>query len=372
MEQKTICHISTVHSAFDDRIFYKECVSLAKAGFQVNYVVPHTEDVVVEGVSIKAIPRCENRYKRVFVSSFQAFRKALATKSEIYHFHDPELILVGIILKLLGKKVIYDMHELVYYQISDKEWLGSTFVRSIIASIYLLFEKIAVRFFERIVLAEDGYHSYVEKNYRSQQDKFVTIRNFSIISLIDAVQPSQKKSANTVIIYAGGITVIRGIKEIIQAINQLENIEFWLLGGWESEAYHKECMDVDKKGMVDYLGLVKMEEVYPFMKNADIGIANLYPLENYLTSLPVKAFEYMACDLPIIMSDFPYWQATFESCALFVDSKNPEDIAQKIEGMRSNLHAMKEMGAKGYKLVREKYSWEKEALTLVDTYRKIS
>ena len=108
------------------------------------------------------------------------------------------------------------------------------------------------------------------------------------------------------------------------------------------------------------------------MKNADIGIANLYPLENYLTSLPVKAFEYMACDLPIIMSDFPYWKDTFEGCALFVDSKNPEDIAAKIQEMRSNPVQMKSMGAMGYKLVREKYSWEKEALTLVDTYRKIS
>lgn len=53
---------------------------------------------------------------------------------------------------------------------------------------------------------------------------------------------------------------------------------------------------------------MSMDQVYPYIKAADIGIALLYPAKNYVTSLPVKAFEYMACQKPIIMSNFDYWK----------------------------------------------------------------
>ena len=66
------------------------------------------------------------------------------------------------------------------------------------------------------------------------------------------------------------------------------------------------------------------------MKIADIGLSLLYPVKNYLTSLPIKAFEYMACSLPVIMSDFDYWKEIFKDCALFTDPQSPEMIGDCI------------------------------------------
>ena len=133
----------------------------------------------------------------------------------------------------------------------------------------------------------------------------------------------------------------------------------------------KESMNEDKNNVVNYIGQVRMEDVYAYMKVADIGIANLYHLENYLTSLPVKAFEYMACRLPIIMSDFPFWKNVFSECALFVDPKNPTEISEKIKYLISRPELAQIMADKSYKLVYEKYSWEQESNKLVELYQKM-
>ena len=66
------------------------------------------------------------------------------------------------------------------------------------------------------------------------------------------------------------------------------------------------------------------------MKASDIGMSVLYPIKNYLTALPIKSFEYMACSLPMVVSNFDYWQKLFGECALFADPYNPKDIANKI------------------------------------------
>lgn len=369
---RSVCHISTVHSAFDDRIFYKECVSLAKSEFQVFLVIPHAKNEVVNNVIIKALPQYKSRLRRILISPFNAFYIGLKTNAQIYHLHDPELLLIGILLRLMGRKVVYDMHELVYHQIIDKKWLGSLFIRKIIAKIYYLIEKLSVCLFTKIILAEDGYSNYVSKHYSKQIEKFEYIRNFSILRLIQRVPPHKKNTTQKVIIYAGGLTEIRGIKEVVQAVNQLKDVELWLLGLWESRSYQEICMKEDLNKVVNYFGLVKMEEVYSYMKVAEIGIANLYPLENYLTSLPVKAFEYMACQLPIIMSDFQFWKEVFHECAVFVNPKSPDEIAEKIRYLLENPEQSSKLAQKGFEIVYKKYSWERESQKLIELYKNIS
>src|SRR5512137_1306313 len=100
--EKRVCHLSTVHSVSDDRIFYKECVSLARHGFSVTFAVPHNRDEVRSGVQIVALKEYSCRLARVVIGSWRAFRKAIKTKAQLIHFHDPELIPVGFLLKLSG------------------------------------------------------------------------------------------------------------------------------------------------------------------------------------------------------------------------------------------------------------------------------
>ena len=366
MDNKKICVLTSVHPAFDVRILYKEAKSLVKAGYKVTLIAQHNKNEVINGVKIIALPKIKNRFTRIFGLTWRVFYLGLCQRADIYHFHDPELIFIGILLKLFGKRVIYDVHEDVPKQILNKEWMGNIIIRKIAVFVMNIIEQTGASFFNRIVVATPDIARKFPKK------KTVILRNFPILELIDNIKPINSKKDRSVVIYSGGFAKIRGIKEIIQAMEYINNkAELWLLGKWESEKYKKECEDLEGWKYTKYLGHKSLEEVYSCLKISKVGISILYPVENYLTSLPVKTFEYMACSLPVVMSNFPYWQEIFRDCALFVNPYDSKDITEKISYLLDNPNEAKELGKKGRKLIEEEYSWEAESKKLLEVYSNL-
>lgn len=362
---KVVCHISTVHFAFDDRIFYKECISLAKAGYKVFLIVQHSKSETVNNINILALPKFSGRLARLIKGSIKAFKLAKTTKANIFHFHDPELMFMGVFLKLSGRKVIYDVHENVSRQIASKEWINPPFLRKTIAFFYKIAEKFCCLFFDKIVTVIPE----IAEEFSTQ--KSVVIKNLPILGLINPIE--REPSDKVKIVYAGGLTRNRGLKEVILAIEAIETpIEFLIMGQWAEKDYYNECKIHKGWGKVNYIGHVNLDEVFEKLVSCDIGVALLYPDENYLRSLPVKAFEYLACGLPIIMSDFPYWKQTFVSGALFTNPKNIQQITESLNLLINNPDIRSKMANEGRKLVIEKYSWEAESEKLINLYNELS
>lgn len=362
-----VCHISTVHSAFDDRIFHKECRTLAQKGYEVSLVVSHDKREQVEGVNIEPLPDKDGRLYRVFNKSFIAFKKAKSIKADIYHFHDPELILIGFMLKLLGNKVVYDVHEDVPKQILNKEWLGPLFLRKIVSLLFNCGEKFIARFFDGVSTVTDDIVRKFACNKR-----VILLRNLPVVSIIDACNAKSVEEKEFTLLYAGGLTEIRGIREIIKAVGLLDGkAKLILLGKWDSSEYEKACRNEQGWKNTIYLGFKPIEEVYSYMKSVNLGICTLYPTQNHLKSWPVKVFEYMACSLPVLMSNFPYWMDIFNKHAIFVNPKEPKDIAAKIEQLLDNPKELSDIGKANRELVEKQYSWEAENQKLIDLYEDI-
>jgi len=360
-----ICHISTAHSTFDGRIFHKECVSLSDAGYDVSLVITHTKNEVVNGVNIVALKKSNGRFHRMILKPWVALFKALKTKAKIFHFHDPELMFVGLALRLLGKKVVFDSHENVSHQIETKTWLGNKIVRSIVKNVYRLFEKVNIFFYNKVISVTPEIVEFLAPN------KGVLIRNYPKSSLTGNDKEVNKKiNDKLTFIYAGGLTKIRGIKEICQAIGETKNVKLVLLGVWESQAYKKDCLQGVTN--VEYLGAKPIKEVYPIIRNADVGFVNFYYEKNHLNCLPTKSFEYMTCGLPMIISDIPYWSERYSEFSRFVIPTDINSIKKAINWMIDNEEKRTIMGEAGKKAVRDLYSWEAEAKTLIRMYEELS
>ena len=72
-----ICHLTSVHSLTDSRIFYKECSSLVEAGFEVHFVVPSEKDQELNGIHIHGIAKeSGNRIKRMTKTVREVYSKA--------------------------------------------------------------------------------------------------------------------------------------------------------------------------------------------------------------------------------------------------------------------------------------------------------
>jgi len=359
-----ICHISTVHSVRDIRIFHKECKSLSNAGYLVHYVVSHNCKEKIDGIQIIPLPYTSSRFRRIFINTWVALHKALLTKSSLYHFHDPEFLPAGLVLRLLGKKVIYDAHEHLSKDILDKPWIKFAIFRRIISYCVGAFEQLSAKLMNGVVAAT----SHIADQFDPR--KTVAVRNFPMLGFINNIpKPPPRKDGKRTIIYTGGLTRIRGIIPLIDAMEALPaDVELVLAGQWEDTGFERECISRSGWSKCRYAGLVPQEEAYGLMKGADAGILTFLPVANHLEAMPNKAFEYLACGLPLVISDFPYWREVFGRSAVYVNPEKPESIAGGILvalESKSDTSTSREISISG------ELSWEAEERVLIDFYRKI-
>jgi glycosyltransferase involved in cell wall biosynthesis len=356
-----VCHISTVHPLFDDRIFYKECITLAENSYSVFLVIVNNVNETIEGVNIVALNKPKNRLVRLTLTSIQAFLKVIKIKPDVVHIHDPELLWIGLLMRFFGKATIYDVHEDVSKQIFYKPWLKIFLIKSIVSSLFFLSEKLLVLSYSRVIAVTED----IEKKF--PRSKTVLVRNFPRLNLISLAKPKMELKSGKTVIYVGSLTKERGIYELICSMDCLD-AELWLLGPWGSDEFCNVCMQSVGWRKTKYFGIKKLEEVYCYLKCADIGIALLYPTKNYLTSLPVKAFEYMAAGVPMVVSDFPYWRKVFSGSAIFANPYDPEDIANKILFLLENSNERERVLNSATLLIKNQYSWEAESQKLLSLY----
>lgn len=367
MSRPKVCHLTSVHPPFDTRIFHKECKSLVKAGYEVHLVARHDKDEVIEGIYIHAVPTFHSRFKRAICTIWAVYKKALEIDAQIYHLQDPELIPIGLLLKLKGKKVIYDVHEDYPKAMMSKHYIPVR-LKKFVSLFVLVVERVFSRFFDYIVVAGDDLVENFPKVYRH---KVVAIRNMPLIEFIEACDTNIEKQRNKVI-YVGALSKGRGTKEIIEAMKYVKNnTELLLIGPFETSEFEKE-MRMIANGMVEFVGKIQYMKIPEFFKAAKVGILCLHPEPNYIGVLTRnnKFYEYMAGGMPIIASNIPEWKEFIEggNFGITVDPKNPKEIASAIDYLLDHPEISEEMGRNGRKAVREKYNWDTEKEKLLEVY----
>jgi len=284
--------------------------------------------------------------------------KSLKIKAYVYHLHDPQLIPIGVILKLFRKKVVYDVHE--DYEVMPK--------RKFFRILFGIYEKFAMRIFDKFIAATPKIGE------KFPNDKTIILCNYPILSFIDKNIKNASKintGKKPVLIYQGGLTRTRGIRQLIEAMEILDNnANLVLLGKWE-KGLKEECEAFSGWKSTTDLGFKPLSEVYSYTSSSDIGIVNFLPHPNHNEALPNKPFDYMASSIPFIFSNFNYWESIFSECGLSVNPEDPKDIAEKIQRLLENKELKIKLGKRGRELVETQYNWETESKKLIKLYREL-
>lgn len=363
---KTVVHFSTVHRPFDSRIYHKEIKAL-RGTYNVIFVSAQAEEEYAEGnVRIIRLKKRSGKLKRMIFSTADMLFKLLTIKADLYHFHDAELLTIGMILKLAGRKVVFDSHENTYGMILNRKWLGPIWKRKIIALLIAAFENIVTRNLTGIVLARPD----LQPLYKNRNK--CLFRNFPDVSVADKIKPADVRKEKPIIVYSGGMTRIRGMLQLIDAMEIVgDRAELWLMGEWLELGLETDCMAKPGAKHVKYLGSFDYGEHFSYIKAADLGITPFLPAINHLTTMPNKPFEYMMCGLPMLMSDFKYWRSLFGEFSVFFNPSDPASIAEKIVYCLGHKKEMQEKAELSFDILKEKYSWNSERFALLDFYKKL-
>jgi glycosyltransferase involved in cell wall biosynthesis len=361
-----IVHLTSVHPPFDTRIFYKECKTLASAGYDVVLIAPHDRSEIVDEVKVHPIPLPKNRRQRVIQTVPQVYKAALEENADIYHFHDPELIPVGWMLKQRGKHVVYDVHEDYGTAIRQKPYLPNWF-RFLLSSLWNKIELFSARSFH-VVLAENYY--------RQRFPDGVTILNYPLRQIFSgqAIQAGFVPS----LLYTGVISEDRGALIHAQLVRFIPEIEVHIAGRCSESL--KERMLAAAGSAKERLYLEVSEKGIPYPKIMSYyrqewmaGLALFPPTPHYMQKELTKFFEYMGAGIPIVCSDFPVWRdlVAGNECGLCVDPEDPVAIAEAISWLLEHPAEAQAMGERGRQAVIEQYNWNMQGYKLLDFYENL-
>lgn len=366
--------MTSVHHALDARIFHRECRSLARAGFQVTIIGPHPGDIVADRVQIKSIKQEKSRLGRMTRTVWRVYREARKQCADIYHFHDPELIPVGLFLRASGRRVIYDIHEDLPKDVLSKFYLP-TWSRKAIAWIVAELEGAACGHFSALITVSPA----IAERFRPLNRHTVIICNYpypeEVASKLDALPWEKRRNS---VAYTGNMTALRAIREMVLAMAHLpENLPATLeLAGNEvfEDVSGEEIHRHPGWARVVHHGVLDRLSTFRLLNQVRAGLVVYHPVPNHLEAMPQKIFEYMGAGIPVIASDFPFWRRMLGGigCAIFVDPMDPRAISEAIEYVLRNPGDAEEMGRRGQSAMLEKFTWNTQAEELVRLYSTLT
>jgi len=368
-----ITHISIIHRPFDSRIFAKQCTALAAAGHDVRLVVGGPPEEEVDGVRFHAIasdpgrPPARRQFSRFLRASVWAFR----LRPSAFHLHDPHLIPLGLLLKLAGSRVVYDVHE--HYPAHARTKLARHPVRGWLkACMWGVLEWGAVRTLDRFVCTSPAVAA------RFPRSRTIVVRNFPLDASFarasaNGVYRPYGERPNT-LVFHGVMAYVRGISDAMRAIELVPaelDCRLRLIGSFREPELARRAALAER---IDFIPWQPFSEVLRELLAARAGLALFHRQPNHMDAIRSnKLFEYMAAGIPVIASDFPTWREIVvgTGCGLTVDPSDHAAIAAAIEHLLTHPEEAEAMGERGRAAVRERFNWDGEAARLLSLYRDL-
>lgn len=359
--KKTLCFFSAFSRHDDEVLTYRHDKALKAAGWNTIYVV-NDDEPETEKDGLKIVSTGNNQRKgylsRIFVAPFQSYKALRKIDADVYQTWCLENMLVCMLLKWKGKKIVFQLREEhpYLYMLKKNKPLWE---RKMVVSVLLVLMKLFLRQFDFVLATGDDEGEILKelgvKKYRIQGNFPFVNKNFKL-SLEDYLKRENR------IIYFGSIYRISCQEYLLKAMEKTGGVKYLLAGKFRGgEAYHNQLKQFPKWKDVEFVNGFNPSELNDLMGRSTMSnVLRDFSKTHYHNGNIgiIKIFESMEAGLPLICSDVPVYRKIWEKYkfGILVDPTNPDQIAEAINYMVQNKEEAYKMGQEGRRAVIEKYN----------------
>jgi glycosyltransferase involved in cell wall biosynthesis len=375
--------LTTLHAPNDDRIYYKEVLSLCRKFSDVTLVAPSDGDQWADcDRRIRFLPlRQRGGLLGRVLKLLAATRAVWRIGPDIVHFHDYDILSIAPALRyLLRCRLVYDAHEDFPAAVLMSERFPRT-LRPAIARLVRLFEITLARCCTLIIAADTPTAEYLSETGVPVRVLF----NYPRVGLfpIEETETDDNRelfACHSVITYQGSMSADRGLFHMIRAMPGVlagrPDCRLLLIGLKNDGLRHRALALADELGVREAVLIVPWVphvELHRYLRRSMVGLVPLQPVQKYKRNIPIKLFEYMACGLPVLAADLPSIRPYMEQsmAGLLYDSTSPDALAAGVLRMLSDVDGLRRMGENGRRAVQEKWNWDKMEARLFEAYDEL-
>jgi glycosyltransferase involved in cell wall biosynthesis len=373
--------LTTLHAPNDDRIYYKEVLSLCRKFSDLTLAAPSdTREQLDIDTRVRFLPLKQRSglLGRV-LKLLYATRLVWRTRPDIVHFHDYDILLAAPIMRyLLRCRLVYDAHE-DFPASAAKSPRFSRALRPAIAGLVKLLETTLARCCSLIITADNPTAEYLTGTGVPTRVLF----NYPRIDLFPEEEAGDEReifARHSVITYHGTMSADRGLFHMIRAMPGIlarrSDCRLLLIGLSDDGLRRRALALADEVGAresVFVIPWVPHTEIHRYLGLSRIGLVPLQPEEKYKRNIPIKLFECMTCGLPVLAADLPSIRPYVEESGsgLLYDSTSPEALGEHVVKMLSDDGTLRRMGENGRVAVREKWNWDRMEARLLEAYDEL-
>jgi len=359
----------------------REAEALVQRGDDVDIVCPLTPALrdrrSVAGVRIHPVMHFDYRdgagplrYLRRYLAflagaSWKLLRLHLRRRYDVIHVHTmPDFLVLGALVpKLLGAKVVLDVHDLMpelyasKFGVADSHWT----IRGLKAV-----ERWCVRFADRAVAVHRPHLEALVRHGNPEQ-KFEILMNLPDPRMFKPRMQPPPSSAFT-LVYHGMVGSRHGLDVAVRAVAlarpQVPGLRLRIIG--DGDYFPEITRLVQELGVVDSVrldrGIVPIEQLLPTIAGASAGVVPILddPFTRYM--LPVKLLEYVAIGLPVIASATDTIRAYFDEEMLSLCAPgDPDELAASIIRLHRDRTYREALPTKA-RLFAADHNWDREKI----------
>jgi len=389
MNKKSLIFIEDGSFTYDNRVI-QETNALINAGWDITVISPKCSiDPYYKKFNNKLRsyyypkPTIESIFGHIieffftlFFGSGLSFWIFIRHGFSVFHACNPMdiLWLIALPYKIMGKKFIFDQHDLVPELIVSRSHIS---INNLFCKIFIFFEKCSYKLADAVIVTNNSFKKIaLNRGRKRPQDVFIVRNGPELNKFRKATRMMNIRNKNEILIgYLGNMNPQDGVEyllmaaEIIIKKRKISNIKFILIGGGSSQL---RLIELSKKmGLENYVifvGKLFGDELMSILNTCDICVQPdpFNPLNDKSTMN--KVLEYMALEKPIVAFNLNETRISCGNAALYAKPNSMHDFAEKILYLVNHPKLGIRMGQIGRERIERKFSWKYSIPHLINAY----